>query len=68
VAEEELTVLLVEYNVEMRSSIKTILQPRYEIIEAGNGIQGFNLAIDKIPDFIISDVMMPEMDGLAFCA
>ncbi|WP_345953992.1 two-component regulator propeller domain-containing protein [Mucilaginibacter sp. PAMB04168] len=66
--EEKLTILLVEDNPDMRGFIKSILQPRYTIIEACNGLEGFDVATLEIPDLVISDVMMPEMDGLTFCA
>src|SRR5690606_8159423 len=60
-------ILVVEDNENVRSFIKTILQPSYEIVEAGNGREGLERSIDEIPDLIISDVMMPEMDGIELC-
>jgi ligand-binding sensor domain-containing protein/signal transduction histidine kinase/CheY-like chemotaxis protein len=62
------TILLVEDNVAIRTFIKEALQKNYEIIESGNGLEGLASATETIPDLIISDVMMPEMDGLAFCS
>jgi YesN/AraC family two-component response regulator len=60
--------LVVEDHAEVRSFIKTILQGEYQIIEASNGKAGIALALEHIPDLIISDVMMPDTDGLALCA
>lgn len=62
--EEERTILIVEDNLELRSLLRTILASKYNIIEASNGEEGLKEAIQLIPDMIISDVMMPTMDGL----
>ena len=59
--------LLVEDNDDMRAYIKTQLGGQYHIAEAANGEKGFELAKKIIPDFIISDLMMPVCDGLEFC-
>jgi DNA-binding response OmpR family regulator len=61
-------ILLVEDNVELRSFIRTCLGSGYRYSEAGNGRDGMSLAMNQIPDLIISDLMMPEMDGLELCA
>lgn len=58
------TVLLIEDNDELRAFIKSAVIDRYHVLEAENGIEGVALATESIPDLIISDVMMPEMDGL----
>ena len=60
-------VLLVEDNVEVRDFIKQSFIDIYQVLEAGDGKQGLALANKHIPDIIVSDVMMPEMDGLEFC-
>lgn len=60
--------LLVEDHHEVRSFIKTILQSEYQILEAANGKTGLDLALEHIPDLIISDVMMPDIDGIGLCA
>jgi signal transduction histidine kinase/ligand-binding sensor domain-containing protein/DNA-binding response OmpR family regulator len=56
-------VLVVEDNVPIRTFIKNQLEATYKIVEAGNGLEGIELAKNHIPDVIISDVMMPVMDG-----
>lgn len=57
-------ILIVEDNYDMRIYTKSILSPSFNIIEAENGIEGFEKALEYIPDIIISDVMMPQMDGI----
>ena len=59
--------LLVEDDGDMRSYIASIFENDYNIIEAENGEEGLNLTQELLPDFIISDIMMPVMDGITFC-
>lgn len=61
------TILIVEDNTEVRKFIVGAFNSSYHIIEAPNGRIGFESATEHIPDLIISDVMMPEMDGFTFC-
>lgn len=56
-------VLVVEDNPDLREMIKENLQDTYAVLIAENGVIGFKLAEENIPDLIISDIMMPEMDG-----
>lgn len=58
------TLLLVEDNVELRNFMKQIFSENYFILEASNGMEGEKLATEYIPDIIISDIMMPEKDGI----
>ena len=58
------SLLLVEDNAELRFFLKTIFIKHFNIIEADNGKEGLQKARELSPDIIISDVMMPEMDGI----
>jgi ligand-binding sensor domain-containing protein/signal transduction histidine kinase/CheY-like chemotaxis protein/AraC-like DNA-binding protein len=66
-SEEAFTILTVEDNVELRLLIKETFTGNYKVIECENGLLGWNTAVEQIPDLIISDVMMPEMDGFTLC-
>jgi ligand-binding sensor domain-containing protein/signal transduction histidine kinase/DNA-binding response OmpR family regulator len=59
--------LIVEDDEDVRSYIVESFTGKYEILQAVNGIEGFNIACKHVPDIIISDIMMPEMDGIEFC-
>ena len=56
--------LLVEDNQELRTFLRTIFSPVYRVIEAVDGMDGWSKALKFVPDIIISDVMMPEKDGI----
>ncbi|WP_319480199.1 ATP-binding protein [uncultured Draconibacterium sp.] len=60
-------VLVVEDNSEVRQYIKEQLVDNYCIKEAQNGEEGLLAAEDQLPDLIVTDVMMPKMDGYEFC-
>ncbi len=60
-------IMIIEDNPDVRLYIRGHLESSFRIIEAGEGIGGLKLAIKKIPDLIISDVMMPGMDGFELC-
>lgn len=60
-------VLLVEDNMELITFMKLQLSGNYNIITAANGREGIEKVMDFYPDIIISDVMMPEMDGIEMC-
>jgi len=57
-------VLVVEDDDDLRQFIRSILESEYEVHEASNGKEGFEKAMELIPDFIVSDIMMPEVDGI----
>ena len=59
-------VLVLEDNADVRSYIREHLEEHYKIIEATNGEEGLAKAQETIPDLIITDVMMPKMDGFEF--
>jgi DNA-binding response OmpR family regulator len=59
--------LIVEDNSDVRRYMRGRLQGAYRIIEAEDGVAAFERAVAEIPDVIISDVMMPRLDGLALC-
>ncbi|SFZ95027.1 Signal transduction histidine kinase [Flaviramulus basaltis] len=65
--ENKLHVLIIDDHKEIRKFIKEILQEEYTIIAFSNGQDAINYMEKQIPDLIICDVMMPEMDGFEFC-
>ena len=64
---EKKLILLVEDNADLRNSIKDELASKYKVITAENGKEGLLIALSKNPDLIITDVMMPKMDGKEMC-
>jgi signal transduction histidine kinase/DNA-binding response OmpR family regulator/ligand-binding sensor domain-containing protein len=60
-------VLIVEDNSDLRSFLRNELEKSYRIIESANGQEGLDQAIQKIPDLIISDIMMEKLDGIELC-
>lgn len=68
ITEGKPVVLVTEDNTQLRSFIQQSLNPHYKVITAANGEEGLNAAVNEIPDLIISDVMMPVMDGYEFCS
>ena len=65
--EDASTVLIVDDNADIRAYLRSILQDRYHLLEAEDGSRGLELAREQVPDLIVSDVMMPVMNGLEFC-
>lgn len=59
--------LVVDDNADIRSFIRNMLEDEYTIYEAENGKEGFELAATIIPNIILTDVVMPVMDGLELC-
>lgn len=60
-------ILVVEDNADVRNYIKACLQGRYQVHTANDGSAGIQMALNTTPDLIISDVMMPEKDGIELC-
>ena len=61
------SLLIVEDNPDMQTFLKSSLEESYKILQAYDGVQGLKIALENIPNIIISDVMMPNMDGIQFC-
>lgn len=59
--------LLVEDNEDFRFYLKDNLRHEYNIVEARNGMDGWKKALETLPDLIVSDIMMPEMNGIELC-
>ncbi|MGD2089241.1 MAG: two-component regulator propeller domain-containing protein [Candidatus Aminicenantes bacterium] len=66
-AQEKPIILIVEDNIDVREYIKGALESFYKVAEAADGREGIQLAKDIIPDLIVSDIMMPEIDGYELC-
>ncbi len=64
--EEKPEVLVIDDNSDMREYLRSILKDRYHVIEAADGQQGLEVARKRVPDIVVSDVMMPVMDGMEF--
>lgn len=62
------TILLIEDNDDFRFYLKDNLKQFYNIIESSNGKTGWNKALAMHPDLIVSDVSMPELNGIDLCA
>ncbi len=60
-------ILVVEDNADLRMYIRGFLDQKYHVIEGEDGKKGLKKAIKEVPDLIISDVMMPKMDGYQLC-
>ena len=61
------TLLIVDDNADIRAYLRHILKDKYHICEAADGQEGLRVANEQVPDLIVSDVMMPVMNGLEFC-
>ncbi|MCH4018082.1 MAG: substrate-binding domain-containing protein [Prevotella sp.] len=61
------TVMIIDDNDDLREYIKSLLRDHYHVLEASDGKRGLEVARENIPDLVISDIMMPVMDGLEFC-
>lgn len=60
-------ILVVEDESDMLQYIYEILSPTFKVVTAVNGREGIEMALESIPDLIVSDVMMPEIDGIELC-
>src|SRR5690606_10900473 len=50
---------------DVRAFVRSLLEPRYRVLEAGDGRQGLDRAREALPDLVVADVMMPGLDGFA---
>lgn len=66
--EEKFTMLLVEDNPDVLNFLLECFENDFEIKTAGNGSEGYDQALEDVPDIVISDVMMPVMDGIELCS
>lgn len=64
--DKETRILIIEDNEELRHFICGVLAREYVVFEAGNGRQGLEMTLSELPDIVISDIMMPEMDGIEY--
>ena len=60
-------ILIVEDNEDIRNYIAQAFEKDYMVLMANNGSEGLRLANEQMPDIIISDIMMPQMDGVTMC-
>lgn len=65
--EDKHVVLIIEDNTDMLRFVSQTLEENYRVLEAKNGKEGVARALTHVPDLIVSDIMMPEMDGYEVC-
>lgn len=63
-SEKKIKVLVVEDDLKLRTFLKNVLEDEYEVIEAEDGALGYQKILENTPDFIISDIMMPKLNGV----
>ncbi len=66
-AHSEKLILVVDDNKDIAQYVKSLLEGDFSVMEASNGLEAFEKAVKNTPDLIISDMMMPGMDGFEFC-
>ncbi|MBF8295891.1 MAG: response regulator, partial [Bacteroidetes bacterium] len=65
---DKTVVLVAEDNDDAREYLRSRLYPEFDVVEVVNGVQAWETASQRIPDVVVSDVMMPEMNGYELCA
>jgi signal transduction histidine kinase/ligand-binding sensor domain-containing protein/AraC-like DNA-binding protein len=65
--DQQYSVLVIEDNLDMQKQIRNLLEKEYKVVVASNGRQGLEMARQIYPDLVLSDVIMPEMDGFELC-
>jgi signal transduction histidine kinase/DNA-binding response OmpR family regulator len=66
--ENVFVILITEDNEDLRNLIGDLFKVEYRVVYAKNGIEGTDKAVQYMPDIIISDILMPQMDGLEMCS
>lgn len=64
VADERDTIVVVEDNSDLLNFITSLLDSRYTVLQASDGEEGFSITTQRLPDLVLSDLMMPRMDGM----
>ena len=67
-ARQKYKILLVEDDKDVREYLHKSLENDYDIIEASNGVRGYEKAVGHFPDLVLSDIMMPKRNGLELCS
>ncbi len=60
-------ILIIDDNADIKTFLTHHFEPEYQVLTARNGIEGWEIALQYVPDVVIADVMMPLMDGREFC-
>ncbi len=64
---ERAVLLVVDDNADIRQYVRSVFEPDYHVLEARDGQEGLEKALETIPDIVICDLMMPRLDGFGFC-
>lgn len=67
IQDEDVSILLVEDNEDMKDYLKKLLSKHFAVATASNGEEAFDFIQNNLPEIVISDIMMPKMDGLTLC-
>ncbi|MBN4056281.1 response regulator, partial [Rhodothermus sp. AH-315-K08] len=65
---DRFTVLVADDNADIRAYLRGHMESRYRVLEAANGAQALEIVRSRTPDLVVSDIMMPELDGLGLLA
>jgi signal transduction histidine kinase/DNA-binding response OmpR family regulator len=64
---KEPMLLIVEDNPDLRFYLRSLFEAHYQIIEATDGQNGLEVALETVPDIVVTDLMMPRLDGFSLC-
>ncbi len=67
ILDDKKVILIVEDEIEIQNMLVELLTDKYSILIANNGLEALEIMKSNIPDIIVSDIMMPEMDGIELC-